>query len=313
MLCCFLKSEFKHNYLEILNKSDLTQDKIDLIERRYVNIVVSTEHKNMQTDFLFYLFTNVITIAGILIASLVSLEKANTIKNTTVIFWLVWSMSIASAMANKWIYAFNIHKKHVLNNTVLEKLYTEGWCFLSKIGRYTHKNIDDRFMAFMTRIEKLKLKYAESLAGMESDGGAQDIFITTPRGTSTLDTRRIMTSRESPKNVIVKNDDPVIIEIPARPVPSTPPIPHYEPSAAIPIQDQAAGPGPLGVSMRPFMSTSACIDDKEMGGPLDEILIRHGTKGTDSPPIKKLKLDGIRATGSGNLSRQGSGFNAGPQ
>jgi hypothetical protein len=166
------KTSFSEQFTTLLDRSRLTQHEKDIIKARYVTIVVSTERKNALTNFMFYLLTNVVTITCVLVSSLVSLEKASVVAYPAVVFWLIWSFSLVMLLANKWLYTFNIHKKYILNSSIIEKLYAEGWCFLAGAGKY---NVDDkslRFNKFIVRIERLKLKYVETISGLDSgDGG----------------------------------------------------------------------------------------------------------------------------------------------
>ncbi len=126
-----------------------------------------TETEYAYTSALFFVLTNVITIAGVLIASLLSLERISD-KARDGVFWTCWGLAIILTLANKWLYLFNIHKKYVLNTIVLEKLHSEGWQFLAGIGKYEHLLPDERFCMFCMRVEKLRQKTLEHIPEMET-------------------------------------------------------------------------------------------------------------------------------------------------
>jgi hypothetical protein len=143
----------------------------EYIVERYVDLVSHAESDYRRTVFLFIVLTNIITISGVMITALVSLDSINADDITgrnSIIFWIVWTMSIALTLANKWLYSFSIDKKYVLNHSTLEKLYNEGWTFLSGVGKYRkHDDLDVRFKVFCTRVEKIRMKSVESLSSIE--------------------------------------------------------------------------------------------------------------------------------------------------
>lgn len=175
----FFDTSFKKKYTDSLERLPLGRFEKDLIIYRYVDIVVSTENSYRWTCLLYVVLSNIITIAGVLIAAFVSFDKifGNCNNVVTGFFWVVWGLSIALTLANKWLYSFNVHKKYVLNKAVLEKFYSEGWSFLAGIGRYGKlESLDNRFALFYARIEKIKLKSIESAPGMETSEIASEIL-----------------------------------------------------------------------------------------------------------------------------------------
>lgn len=169
------RPSFSTQFLELLHGVPLSDFDKEIIKSRYIDVV-----KNIEMDFrlnrlAFFILTNAITIAGVLITGLVSLDKLTFIDGRTAqgVFWTVWTLSIIVTLSNKWLYSFSIAKKYVTNATVLEKLYSEGWQFLAGIDKYKYcMTIDERFKLFCTRIEKLKLKSVENMTStIDTDGG----------------------------------------------------------------------------------------------------------------------------------------------
>jgi len=172
---------FKSRFSKLLDAMPLSRFEKDIIKHRYIDVVTAAENDYRRTCIMFILLTNIISIAGVFITGLVSLDRLDMISSdaSTALFWVVWSLSISLTLSNKWLYSFNIHKKYVLNVTTLEKFYTEGWCFVSGIDRY--KNLTDynaRFKLFCTRVERIKMKSLESMPEMESNEAASDILAT---------------------------------------------------------------------------------------------------------------------------------------
>ena len=179
MLLC---GDFCNKFTQLINDAALSQNEKNIILARYINIVKSAEIYYLWVNILFCALTNIVTIATILIAALISLERAEIVqKQSAGLFWTVFALSIAAALCNKWLYSFNIHKKYVLNIVILEKLYSEGFMFISGIDKYASVgDMRARFKLFCTRIEKIKLKSINEIPEMENSGISDDILAMAP-------------------------------------------------------------------------------------------------------------------------------------
>lgn len=191
-LCSSIKQmfapSFKTRYLKMLEGMPLARFEKDIIIERYVNVVTEVENDYMWTRILYNLLTNVITLAGVLITVSMPLDKIDAIGASTqsALFWTAFALSIILNLSNKWLTAFNINKKYVLNIATLEKFHTEGWSFMAGIGRYKQTDISLRFKLFCARVEQIKMKSLESMPEMESADGASGILGTSAPGGSQL-------------------------------------------------------------------------------------------------------------------------------
>lgn len=162
---------FKSRFTKQLDLMPLSQQERDIIINRYVHLVILAEAKNRWSGVFYYLLTNIVTISGVLITAFLSLDKFTDGSSYT--YWVCWSLAIILTIANKMMYAFNINRSYLLSVVVLEKLYSEGWSFVSGIGKYNIENITDRFRMFCSRIEKIKIK---TLKNMHSEGDGREII-----------------------------------------------------------------------------------------------------------------------------------------
>jgi hypothetical protein len=168
---------FKTRYTKLINDMNLTVAQKDIIKCRYLGIVTSAERSCWLTNISYLVLTNVVTIAAVLIASFVSFNKLSSgscqqLCNDTTIsafLWVVWVLGIVATLANNWLYVFNIPKKYVLNIAALEKLYSEGWSFAAKIGKYAIDDPVERFQLFCARVEKIKMKAIESMPELQNN------------------------------------------------------------------------------------------------------------------------------------------------
>lgn len=200
-------SGFAAKFTKLLENLELSRFEKDVILSRFVHVVQHTENQYLRTRLLFLILVNAITIAGVFITALTPLEKVvwMTPVGSMVIFWIIWSLAIALTLANKWLYAFNIHKKYVLNIIILEKFYSEGWSFLSGIGHYQHCSLHEKYLLFCARIEKLKLKSIENIPELENSTAMNEFLATgTATGAVSVDTTKL----KSPRSKLKKMENP---------------------------------------------------------------------------------------------------------
>lgn len=168
----WFSTNFQNNFPKLLETMTLSRVQKEIIRARYIDMVSDAESDYRRTWLAYMILTNLITISGVLIAALIPIEHLGWISSTgsLVVFWIVWSLAIVLTLSNKTVHSFNILKKYVLNTITLQKLYCEGWSFISGVDRYKKcVTIDDRFLLFCSRVEKIKTKSLESIPEMEYD------------------------------------------------------------------------------------------------------------------------------------------------
>lgn len=167
----------KSKYISALDDTTLSDREKNIIKERYLGLVTMAERGYVSAVVVYLLLTNIVTIAGVLIAAIVSIGAPNTTNCIDgPIFWIVWAMSIILTIANKLLYIFDIHKKYILGRITLEKLYSEGWSFLAGVNHYSDIPADTRpFEIFCHRIENIWLKRVGSGYAKPS-AEAQDIL-----------------------------------------------------------------------------------------------------------------------------------------
>jgi len=167
---------FSHQFLEVLDGTNVTHQQKLIIKKRYLKVVSGAESQYQMISFAYLICNNMTTVCGVLISAFVSFDRVNTPSNATssevaissAFLWIVWGLGILLALTNGFMNTFNINKKYVLNSAVLEKLYSEGWSFVSGIGKYSRFiDTETRFKTFCERIEKIKLK---AIGTLQDDG-----------------------------------------------------------------------------------------------------------------------------------------------
>lgn len=178
---------FQEDFKESTELMQLSQYEKMQLANGYIKLLTDIEHDYWRTFVCYMLLTNVITIGSVLITSFIPIEKMASLSPTaaTAMSWTIWAMALAVTLSNKWMLTFSIHKKYALYNNVLDKFKAEGRQFTQGIARYANLTHADRFPVFCTRIEKLKAKHSESLAGLgsqtEMSPTQDDPLLTTPK------------------------------------------------------------------------------------------------------------------------------------
>jgi hypothetical protein len=209
-----MPTSFRKHYVSLVDALPLTDLEKDIIKDRYMDIVTAAEEARQRTNYVYTILTNIITISGVLITAFVSFNKLSTENDevTQIFLWVVWCLGIILTVANKWLYVFNVPRNYILNVVLLEKLYTEGWSFVSGIGRYKTDNHGLRFRLFCSRIEKIKLKSLECMPEMEYTEVVNDI-LTAGSGTDPQKKVRLSTD-----NIDDGNDGKMMNVIDLRPL-----------------------------------------------------------------------------------------------
>lgn len=168
ILCCLCKNccdrPFKRNFTPQLQYRHLSPEQLAYINDRYLPVVEKTESDYRRTSVAFMILTNMITIFTIVVAALISLNQVVVGNFRDPIFWITWSLTVLTAIANKILYAYSIDKKYIVNFALQEKLKAEGWKFTQGVDIYEGIGQDVAFKLFVSQIEEFRTKSAESNA-----------------------------------------------------------------------------------------------------------------------------------------------------
>jgi hypothetical protein len=211
-------SDFGDRFESVLKMIPVSQSDTRIIRERYLAIIRQREGDYARIKWAYLILTNIITVAGVLLAALISLEKNTWVGELgpKVIFWFTWAISILIPLSNKLLYVFNVPKKYLLGKASLEKFYSEGWSFLGGVARYREAtDIDARVRIFLERIEKIQLKSIGGTPEMINDT-ATDILAAGAARNRAGDTTRL----PSPAAPIMSHSQPTT---PTSPMPPTTP------------------------------------------------------------------------------------------
>jgi len=192
---------FIDDFLEAVRNID-DYSRVDelIIQGRFIAVVSKAEKEARLTSILYYLMTNMITVGGIIIVSLLAIVKLEGVSDeaSTVLHWLSWTIAAIVSIGNKLLYEFSIPKKFITYARTREKFYSEAWSLVSAIGHY--ENIDsgrERLQLFYSRIEKIKTKMVDNVL-VDVDRNAVDKL-----GLSTSIDRLVGAGRTPPESADV--------------------------------------------------------------------------------------------------------------
>lgn len=172
-LCCISYKD-KSDFKMILQHLDLTTVQKSIIETRYLHILQNLQKRARTHCIIHFIGHFIITVGSLLVPALLSIQNSDREFALTAgpfnvhIYWATFAISLLVTMWNAILTLFRIDKKYYFLNTILERLRSEGWQYVSLTGRYsghltkgvkpTHKN---QFIYFTHYIERVKMKQIE--------------------------------------------------------------------------------------------------------------------------------------------------------
>jgi hypothetical protein len=143
----------------------------NVIKDRFVTIVEEEKKAYRRNKIIYTACRFFITIGSV--ASVLTVMVGDNIDLTdsqkTILAWITVALNVMNVIANT-IMSDGLSKKYVLSESLVEKLQSEGWSFIT--GTKSYDGVDDiseRFRVFVARIEKIKLKSVENAISNEAN------------------------------------------------------------------------------------------------------------------------------------------------
>ena len=172
-LCCTTykdASQFK----SVIQHLSLTPVQKEIIDTRYLRILHNLQKRTRNHAIIYFIGHFVITVGSLFVPALLSIQNSDKEYALTggafnvQIYWAAFAISLLVTVSNDILTLFRIDKKYYFLNTILERLRSEGWQYMSLTGRYsghltpgkkpTH---DNQFVHFTHYVEKIKMKQIE--------------------------------------------------------------------------------------------------------------------------------------------------------
>ena len=152
----------KNDYLSFL-KDDISAllDGLDIpdlhkhfLRSRWLDQVLYTEHRALQTQRQYYFFRLATIIGGVTIPALVSLNLSGTA--AAIVNWITFTISLVVAVSSavEGFFRFGDRWRHYRETAEMQKI--EGWQFLQLSGPYRRfvRHLD-AYQMFATRVEEI--------------------------------------------------------------------------------------------------------------------------------------------------------------
>lgn len=143
----------------------------NVIKDRFVTIV-EEEKKAYRRNKIIYTACRFFITIGSVVSILTVMVGDNidlTDSQKTVLTWITVIINALNVAANT-IMSDGLSKKYVLSESLVEKLQSEGWSFITGTKSYDGMDdISERFRLFVARIEKIKLKSVENAISNETN------------------------------------------------------------------------------------------------------------------------------------------------
>jgi len=162
---------FKENdeeFIKILRSlNELSNQQIRIIEVRYLSVLNEYRKRIGLYDFLYHFSRLFISLGGVAVPALLSIQSPGQVSSIP-LYWFTWVVSLAVTIIHNITNIFRFDKRYQGIHTTIEKLQSEGWCYLELSGRYsTHNNqsistYSNQYLHFVNTIEKIKNKQNES-------------------------------------------------------------------------------------------------------------------------------------------------------
>ena len=145
------------NLVEVFDNLSLTHIQKEIIKLRFTYIVKEYKNHLKYLDVIYNIFRLFISLGGISVPALLSIQSNNT---SQTLYWITWSISLGVSFIHTVFVVFKYEKKYFVLHSTLENLQSEGWHYTQLSGRYsgnpnpTHSN---QFVLFVNTVESLKI------------------------------------------------------------------------------------------------------------------------------------------------------------
>lgn len=172
-LCCTTYKDVS-KFKTIIQHLELSPVQKEIIETRFLHILQNLQKRTRNHAILYFVGHFIITVGSLFVPALISIQNSDKEYALTNgpfnvhMYWSTFAISLLVTMWNAVLTLFRIDKKYYFLNTILERLRSEGWQYMSLTGRYsghltpgkkpTHAN---QFIHFTHYVEKIKMKQIE--------------------------------------------------------------------------------------------------------------------------------------------------------
>ena len=172
-LCCTTFKDIS-KFKTVIQHLDLSTVQKEIIETRFLHILQNLQKRTRNHAIIYFVGHFIITVGSLFVPALISIQNSDKEYALTNgpfnvhMYWSTFAISLLVTMWNAVLTLFRIDKKYYFLNTILERLRSEGWQYMSLTGRYSghltpgkKPNHQNQFIHFTHYVEKIKMKQIE--------------------------------------------------------------------------------------------------------------------------------------------------------
>lgn len=157
-LRCLSRQNSLRVWSELLQATTLTPHAVDIAQERVANTAIRLSSRVWRLGWYYRCAKTFVTLGALLVPALTGLDSQRL--PSDVIFWLIWSISLATSASNAFVSLFGIDRSYFSCSDQLALLESEAWSFISLSSHYHDKSHQENFAVFMERCESILNKVA---------------------------------------------------------------------------------------------------------------------------------------------------------
>jgi hypothetical protein len=165
-LCSFHRASLSI-WCDLLQETTLHPQSVKILEERIANTAIRLSRRVWRLGWYYRCAKTFVTLGALFVPALTGLDSQRL--PSDVIFWLIWTISLATSASNAFVSLFGIDRSYFSCSQQLAALETEAWSFLSSSGCYDGKTHQDNFTAFVEKCEVILSKTARKHAVGKED------------------------------------------------------------------------------------------------------------------------------------------------
>lgn len=159
------KNSFTESFIDILKTIQITGRSKLILKERFISLYEYYKNKKITVNTIYNTCRIITTVFGIVVPALITLDNeiSDKSRESLIIGYTTFSMSLLITIINSLIDLFQINKKSYTYNVVSENLETEGWLFLTLTGKYhNYTDHSECWRKFLYKVEKLNIQAINS-------------------------------------------------------------------------------------------------------------------------------------------------------
>lgn len=157
-VACLARKSSLLVWSELLRETSLSPHAIEIATERVARTGMRLRSRVWRLGWYYRCAKTFVTLGALLVPALTGLDSQRL--SSDAIFWLIWSVSLATSASNAFVSLFGIDRAYFSCSQQLAALETEAWSFAAASGHYHDKSHQESFAVFMEHCEAILNKAA---------------------------------------------------------------------------------------------------------------------------------------------------------